>query len=91
MKLTKNDIALLVKLDVSEEDFKQIEHSMAKTRTKYTMDQDNGPAPVEQEDVIALCGREAWLTGLVRSAFHRTASITTKDGREVIFETNWPK
>ena len=78
-KLTPEDIALLREWGETEERcIKQVERCAAKKYTKYTMiDTSNGigvkKKSISREEAIEILGREEWLSGLHRSAFHCSA------------------
>lgn len=70
MKLTKSDKELLAFWGFREKDFPQIEEAMKKSKTKYTL----GATPISREKAIALLGRDMYLSGISRSAFHFSAA-----------------
>lgn len=77
MELTKSDKALLASWGFREKDFPQIEEAMKKSKTKYKL----GATPISREKAIALLGREVYLSGISRSAFHFSAAreVPSKD------------
>lgn len=83
MKLTSNDKDLLRSWGVSEQDFAQIEKALQKSKTEYTL----GSDPISREKAIVLLGRDVFLSGISRSAFHYTAARQTVDGKVVYFDS----
>lgn len=81
--LTKQDKQILLDLGHKEEDLEQIQQAADKRKTMYTIDGKDAT----REDVIKLLGREKYLHGLSRSAFHYTAS-QKQDGKEVGFDSS---
>lgn len=79
MKLTKLDKEYLKDLGVSEEDFRQIEE--ATTKTKYELDNKN----ISRTRAIEILGREIYLSGITRSAFHWSAVRYSLDGNTTIY------
>ena len=76
-KLTPEDVALLKEWGEYDEGIKQIEKAASEKYTKYTLidtaSEINNPLPVSRDWVIDYLGRETWLSGLHRSAFHFNA------------------
>lgn len=83
MKLTSNDKALLRKMGFSDQDFAQIEEALQRRKTKYRL----GSKPISREEAIVLLGRETFLSGISRSAFHYTAARKTPAGEVVYFDS----
>lgn len=80
MELTKEDKAYLLSINESEQCFPQIERAMVVT--KYELTDEDGKETIRsisRKEAIELLGRETWLNGLDRSAFHWTAMRETKD------------
>lgn len=85
MKLTKSDKQYLLSINESEQYFPQIEAAME--TTKYELTDADGRQTIRsltRDEAIDLLGRETWLNGLDRSAFHWTAMRQTKDGQNYI-------
>ena len=82
MKLTESDKKRLLSWGFLEKDFAQIEEATRKT--KYTLDDQT----ITQKEALRELGREAYLSGISRSAFHYSASRTSKDGRNVLFDSS---
>lgn len=68
MKLTSEDKAYLKELGHPETDFAQIEEAIGKT--VYTL---NFKKQIALEKVLELLGRQTFLSGISRSAFHFSA------------------
>lgn len=83
MKLTKKDKEILLNSGISEDDFPQIEAASTGRNTIYEVDDRR----ISREQAIALLGRQNFLFGLARSAFHRSACQDTTDGKEVLFDS----
>ena len=73
-----------------EEDLPQIEEAADVTQyelVKYAKDNYSGDYEtnaISRKVAIGLLGRETWLSGLVRSAFHWTSTRTLGDGRRCV-------
>ena len=94
MKLTEADWAYVKSLYGDEkafhEDKRQIMEAVEKTR--YYRYKDNNDVyskeiPLTRAGVIRLLGRETWLGGIVRSAFHWTAAREDDKGRTIFFDS----
>lgn len=81
MKLTKMDRELLIKWGYREEDLNQIEE--ATTKTVYEM---NGKK-ISQKKALEVLGREEYLSGISRSAFH-WSSARNNNGDTVYFDSS---
>ena len=83
MKLTVSDKKLLTNWGHPERDFAQIEEAMQKSKTKYKL----GSRHVSREKAIQLLGREIYLSGISRSAFHFTAAreVPNSTSGEVVY------
>lgn len=68
MKLTNEDKAYLKELGYPEADFAQIEEAIGKT--VYTL---NFKKQITLEKALELLGRQTFLSGISRSAFHYSA------------------
>lgn len=87
MKLTRSDKAYLLSVGCPESDFRQIEEAAGKT--VYEHFPVCGPArKISRETAVELLGREKFLSGLCRSAFHWSAMRTASDGSEVYFDSS---
>lgn len=80
MKLTKDDKAILMEFGYPNEDLRQIEKAIGKT--KYTLSSGNR---VSAERAVELLGRRTYLSGIARSAFHRTAVRQVENSKETVF------
>ena len=90
MEFTKQDKASLLKLyggiqKTVDEDMEQLEEA-ADVTTYELCDADcrNVIRKISRATAIRRLGRENWLSGLVRSAFHSTAARETADGKNYI-------
>ncbi len=82
MKLTENDKVLLRSWNFSESDIAQIEEATGKT--VYTLD----GRRISAKRAIELLGREAYLSGISRSAFHFSSVRLTCEGDEIFFDSS---
>ena len=82
MKLTKADREY-IRRNFWEDDkhIDQIEAAISKTKFKL------GDEPIGVTRAVAVLGREKFLAGMDRSAFHRSAVVQTDDGRNVYFDS----
>ena len=78
MKLNKEDKALLKEWGHLESDLEQIEEATRKT--KYELNDKN----ISTKKAIEILGREKYLSGISRSAFHWTA-LRSNDNNESVF------
>lgn len=81
MILTNEDKQYLIECGYEKEDFNQIARAISKTTYKYKGEK------ITAEKAIAVVGREAFLSGIARSAFHFTASREDKTGERVYFDS----
>ena len=91
MELTAKDRKHLESIGVPEEDFRQIgEAADATTYELWTYPEKNNYRGQEKAKAITrlgavrLLGREGWLTGLARSAFHCDAVREVGDGLRLV-------
>lgn len=84
MKLTNADKKLLISWGHPERDLLQLEMALHERHTKYTLD----GQPIPRATAIAALGREKFLSGISRSAFHGTAARETADGKIVLFDSS---
>lgn len=82
MKLTSEDKKLLTEWGYPEEDFNQIER--ATTKTTYESNRNK----VTADEAIDILGREEYLSGIARSAFHWSACREGKEGQRVYFDSS---
>lgn len=78
MKLTAEDKSLLRQLGYADKDFPQIESAMQARHTKYKLES----KAISHDRAIALLGRQEYLLGLARSAFHYTAARTVGESEK---------
>lgn len=76
MKLTKKDIAYLLSLGFEKEDISQIEEAIGKTTYELTCG--DIVKKVGVKEAVSLLGREEFLSGISRSAFHFIAERPIK-------------
>ena len=84
MKLSSEDKILLLRWGYHTKDFPQIEAALQARNTKYTMDGQT----ISQATAIAVLGREQFLSGISRSAFHTTAAREKENGKTVFFDSS---
>jgi hypothetical protein len=90
MKLTSEDKKLLIKWGFPESDFAQIEEAFAKTKTSYELlsdDEKNDDKKISREEALEILGRETYLSGIGRSAFHCTSVRENEKGQKVYFNS----
>ena len=83
MKLTKEDKEWLLSMGHKECDMPQIEAALHASRTTYSLDGE----PITRAQALHLLGRESYLAGISRSAFHFTAAQTAGNGKTVYFDS----
>ena len=84
-KLTEDDIALLREWgETNDDDIKQIERCASEKWTKYELTdyKQEIRKKISREEAIEILGRERWLSGMQRCAFHCSAVRYQGDGRE---------
>lgn len=87
MKLTKEDKALLTAWGHKEEDLKQIER--ATTKTTYKLSSGGvSKGKISLTETLDILGRETYLSGISRSAFHWTACRQNENGQTVLFDSS---
>ena len=84
MKLNEQDKKLLIEWGFEKYDFSQIEVAMQKSKTKYIF---HGKE-ISRELVIEILGKEEYLSGIARSAFHFTSYRRTKHGDGILFDSS---
>lgn len=82
MKLTKQDKELLTNWGYPKEDFEQIEEATRKT--VYEMNDEK----ISTNTVIEVLGRETYLSGISRSAFHWSSYRENENGQGVHFDSS---
>lgn len=78
-RLSDSDKEILSRLGYPEQDFKQIEYAA----NKATFVQDE-TTPVNAHEAYEILGPQTFLSGMGRSAFHRTCDRSTEDGSKTI-------
>lgn len=79
MKLIESDKEILKQWGYGDEDITQIEK--ATTKTVYKV---NYREKISCDKAVELLGREAYLSGISRSAFHWSASRNIGDSNDVV-------
>ena len=82
MKLTSEDKKILTNWGYLEADFAQIERAINKTI--YTM---NG-MKITADQTVEILGKETYLSGISRSAFHWSCGRENKEGQYVSFDSS---
>ena len=93
MYFTKNDAAYLASIGYADEDIAQIRKAMWKRYTTYSAEKHIGNTHavmnnLPREQAIAALGREEYLLGLARSAFHWSAARISNSGWTVYFDSS---
>lgn len=83
MKLNNKDKALLEAWGYEPDSLAQIERATWKKSTTLTC----GGKEISAERAIQILGREVYLSGIARSAFHYTAARQAADGSMVYFDS----
>lgn len=81
MILTNEDKQYLIECGYEKEDFNQIARAISKTTYEYKGEKINA------EKAVEIVGRDAFLSGIARSAFHMTSSREDKAGERVYFDS----
>lgn len=86
MKLTTEDLAVLMGIGYLESDFWQLKEAAKSKNTRYTLYENNKARGrrITAEEAIRLLGRRAWLAGLGRSAFHWSACQSVENSQQFI-------
>jgi hypothetical protein len=84
MKLTNEDKQLLEKWGYPDSDFEQIEEALKTTITVYEMNN----IKISRAKAIEILGREVWLSGVGRSAFHWSAYRENEEKQGVFFNSS---
>lgn len=82
MKLTNEDKNLIKSWGYPEEDLKQIER--ATTKTVYESNRNK----ITADEAINILGRQEYLSGIARSAFHWSACRQNKNNQTVYFNSS---
>lgn len=84
MNLTKSDQDYLISLGHITNDLPQIEEAMREYMTTYTM----GSKRITRQEAIEQLGRQKYLSGLSRSAFHYSAVQYTSNNIPIYFDSS---
>jgi len=82
MILTNEDKQYLIECGYEKEDFNQIARAISKTTYEYKGEK------ISVQKAIDVIGREAFLSGIARSAFHWTSAREDKAGECVFFDSH---
>jgi len=82
MKLTNNDKELLKEWGYQDDDMKQIEQATRKT--DYEIDGEK----ISTKKALDVLGREKYLNGISRSAFHWSSTRSNENGKTVYFDSS---
>jgi hypothetical protein len=90
MKLNKADREYLTRIGHTEKDLEQIERATRKTIYEFVDNADGScesyhKEKVSAEKAIELLGRETYLSGLSRSAFHFTAAREIDGTNNIVY------
>lgn len=95
MKFTDKDKEYILKCYSGEtaqmeQDLPQIERAADASATEYELLNSDGSLNrrISRVGAIRLLGRERWISGIVRSAFHLTAMRQLDDGRIIYFDSH---
>ncbi len=90
MKLTNKDKKYLLSIGYSENDFEQIGNIAKYTKYEmFTKENESIVTIITQKKAIELLGRNTFLSGLGRTAFHRTAVRYNDEGTiYVVFDSS---
>lgn len=87
MKLTKADRTYLREMyQEDEQSINQIERTISKTI--FSLGAEGGLRKISCKEAIEILGRELWLSGMRRSAFHMTCVRTIDGGIHVHFDSS---
>ena len=86
MRLTKEDEAILLEMEVPAEDIPQIRDVALGKYTRYYLykNDEDRERRISADEAIRLLGRKEWLSGLSRSAFHYTAARPVENSEYVV-------
>lgn len=85
-KLTESDKEYLLKIGYHQSDFRQIERAANITQfEKITSDK---AEKINMETALTLLGREDFLSGISRSAFHWSAMRECQNGYSIYFDSS---
>lgn len=79
--LTKEDKALLKRWGYPRQDQAQIEEAI--NRSTYKLEDSSGEKVITKDKAIEVLGKETFLSGISRSAFHFTCSRNPEDNPKI--------
>ena len=85
MKLTKNDKRLLNQWGCPCSYYPQIERAMNACITIYKIETEKRTGKISRDEAIKVLGRERWLSGIARSAFHWSATRRSDDEKTIVY------
>ena len=86
MIITRTERKTLEERMFSKSDISEIEYAAKKT--VYYKEENGKRIPLSREEAINVLGRENWIAGLCRSAFHIVATRYAADGTAVKFDSH---
>lgn len=84
MQLTEKDKALFLSKGYTESDLPQL--SDAVNEVRLTLINGDDEQNITKRDAIRILGRETFLSGIGRSAFHASRIRDSSDGKSVFFD-----
>ena len=78
IRLTQEEKDIIIGFGYADEDIKQIERAMQKSKTQYRLiplktNSNESPKNISKEEAVNILGKRDYLSGIARSAFHWTA------------------
>lgn len=83
MRLSEQEKQGLIQSGYRKTELRQIE--LASSRTRYEC----GNIEITADEALDILGREKFINGLSRSAFHWSAVQSSEDGRNVYFDSSY--
>ena len=84
MTLTEKDKALFLSWDYTESDLSQLQDAVNEVR--LTLINCDDEQRITKREAIRILGRETFLSGIGRAAFHATSARESSDGKIVYFD-----
>lgn len=85
MKLTENDKRILSEWGYRRSDYPQIERATNVSITIYKIETEKTNRKISRDEAIKVLGREKWLSGIARSAFHWSATRLSDDEKAIVY------
>ena len=91
MKLSEKEKSILLRWGHTESELRQIQDACNEARITLSVNQDTDCTDrITEKFAARVLGREQFLSGISRAAFHCTATRVTPEGMEVHFDlSNW--